>query len=385
LSEFFGGTILEIGRLQGVCHTNSWGKEASNSLIRIFKTSHLDIPEEGPLAELWFGTHSKGSATIVKNDGKRDSFQKFLTAHSNTSELPYLAKILSVENILSIQIHPDAENARRLHGEDPVNYPDANPKPEMAIALSPSSLLCGVRSVNEIKELLKSHPGFLSLGLATRVDAPSDITLLMREVLSLTEDQLEVFYTKSILHPSSTYDTILLSAFHYLGRLDPGMPLFYLLEYHDLNAGEAVFIAPRVPHAYVSGDLFECMKSSDNVVRGGLTPKHIDVEVFCDLVSTEPYTPFLKGVNEEGGLLTFSPPECPFNISHGNSRGHTSYDLSHETSTVMIFCLDGKGVLDSSQLNQEINKGEVYFISDFEGSLEITGNDIDIFFVLEKK
>jgi mannose-6-phosphate isomerase len=368
-----------------VCHGNAWGKEASNSLIRIFEASHSDIPGKGPLAELWFGTHAKGSAGIVKNDGKRDSFQNFLTAYSDTSELPYLAKILSVENILSIQIHPDADNARRLHGEDPVNYPDANPKPEMAIALSPSSLLCGVRSVKEIKELLKSHPGFLALGLATRLDAPGDITLLMRELLSLTQDQLEIFYTESILHPSSTYDAILSSAFRYLGRLDPGMPLLYFLEYHELNAGEAVFIAPRVPHAYVSGDLFECMKCSDNVVRGGLTPKHIDIEVFCDLVSTEPYTPFLKGVNEEGGLLTFSPPECPFHISHGNSRGHTSYGLSDYTPTVMILCLDGKGRLDSGQLSQEINKGEAYFISDFQGRIEITGNDLDIFFVLEKK
>lgn len=110
-----------------------------------------EVDPDTPYAELWIGTHPKGPSTLKTGESLRDAIGE---------DLPFLFKVLSAGKALSIQAHPDKENAQRLHLENPQNYGDPNHKPEMAIALTPFEAMCGFRRMEEISYLIKKHPEF---------------------------------------------------------------------------------------------------------------------------------------------------------------------------------------------------------------------------------
>jgi mannose-6-phosphate isomerase len=138
------------------------------------------IDPDCPYAELWVGTHEKGPATLYQKDG-------MALKDAIGGELPFLFKILSAGKALSIQAHPDKDGASRLHIQDPINYGDANHKPEMAIALTPFEAMCGFRRIEEISVLIKKHVEFAAC-------LTEDAKLAV--FLASTEDQTKVALQK---------------------------------------------------------------------------------------------------------------------------------------------------------------------------------------------
>lgn len=379
---------IKFGYLRGVYKANSWGKEASSSIISDFD-SDSSFPKSGPLAELWFGTH-KGGVSELEIAGEKIPLSLMLSTTLNNSELPYLAKILTVKEILSIQLHPDFENAKRLNSLHPNSYPDANDKPEMAIALSKGELLCGLRPLSEIKTLIDTHPAFKFLLSDNKFNLEnySNLKELISFLFSKTNSELEKFYEIAINQDSNEYDEILKNSYNYLKRFDSGMLIIYLLSIFKLNRGDAVFIDACIPHAYISGDYFECMKCSDNVVRGGLTPKEIDTEEFIKLVKLEPYSPIIKASKLSKDVSTYHPENCSFKVYHLHSDKKCSFDLEMEALTCMIICISGSGEILFSDNKIEIRKGRVPFIINSSPSLnenlKIKGNELEAFIVFEK-
>jgi hypothetical protein len=132
----------------------AWGIRGMDSRVARYALESKSLDEvdpDTPYAELWIGTHPSGPARLKTGEMLRDVIGE---------DLPFLFKVLSAGKALSIQAHPDKENAERLHLENPTQYGDPNHKPEMAIALTPFEAMCGFRRLEEISYLIKKHPEF---------------------------------------------------------------------------------------------------------------------------------------------------------------------------------------------------------------------------------
>lgn len=326
--------------LKGFPNFSKWGRVGEQSAI--FPFLKEEKCRDLPLAELWFGTHKNGLST-VSVEGEDISLRDYIYNSKNFSELPYLAKILSVDAPLSIQLHPPKSIAEELHAKDPKNYPDGNPKPEMSVALTVVELLCGVRTIEAIREIVSQQDAFKALGpdFSNLLEA-GYLRPLANFIFNLDQVRLDEFYKIVLNSANSDPWTNLVRKLSQLGEgIDPGIVFVYLLEFITLKSGEAIFIEPGVPHAYLSGDMFECMQSSDNVIRGGLTPKFIDKENFVKIFTETFYNPTLEGVSLNGSN-NYSPINCPFSVKHICTSEKFIVDIEADS---IIIIIQGKGSL----------------------------------------
>ena len=269
----------------------------------------------GPMAEIWFGTHLGSLA--------RDFETPATTLLDLRADQPlsFLLKILAAGSPLSIQAHPNkaqaAEGFERENlagislGAAHRNYRDAGHKPEMIVALSEFEALCGFRSVEYIRELLEdiqSYPAAEDLKAA----AGHWQTLLdesLRTLFSHLLNSRESFGVLSVaLAALANFD----SRFELCLRLneiypgDPGVFIALMMNHVHLQPGQALYLPAGNIHAYLSGLGVEIMAASDNVLRGGLTAKHIDVaelEAIVDFDATA--IEFVKQVEIAAGLVEF--------------------------------------------------------------------------------
>ncbi|TRM58818.1 RmlC-like cupin domain-containing protein [Schizophyllum amplum] len=296
-----------------------WGKvgEASKvaQLAAASKVPGFTLNAETPYAELWMGTHPK-SSSVLQSDAST-TLAKHLAAHpelmgeqvtakfegdgTKEGNLPFLFKVLSIQKALSIQTHPDKQKAGILHKEKPDIYKDPNHKPEMALALTPFKAMCGFLPLEKIVHHLLTTPEF------TALVPPKLMTSFM---VSINNPERAKSYLKDLFAtimtlPESTYGPQLtaLVARYKAGDLkagelrdvvelvlkldedfpgDIGIWCAFLLNYLTLEKGEAIFLGAGEPHAYVYGDIMECMANSDNVIRAGLTPKLRDIPNLVD-------------------------------------------------------------------------------------------------------
>ena len=253
--------------LKGFVQRYEWGKKGEDSLVaRLAKSSAaLEQIEEGPYAELWFGSHPSGPSKLKHG---ATVFQ---------DQLPFLLKVLSVGKALSIQAHPDAVLAKECHAKRPDLYKDPNHKPEMAIALTQFEALVGFRPLREIDAALNQYPVFKKLTRVQQVKSAADLKEAFGNLMRAQPD-------------AADFEAIECPLFERLKRQYPGdIGCFcaFFLNYVTLQPGQAVFLGPNEPHAYLSGDCVECMANSDNVVRAGLTPKYRDVDLLLKMLTYE--------------------------------------------------------------------------------------------------
>ncbi|CAN5448430.1 hypothetical protein BH23ACT3_BH23ACT3_09770 [soil metagenome] len=250
-------------RLTGVVQHYDWGDTT-------FIPGLLGVEPDGrPWAELWLGTHPSGPAMLA--DGRPLS--------DLTGELPYLLKVLSAARPLSLQTHPNREQAARGHAEG--RYPDPNPKPELLCALTPFEALCGVRPVDATSAML-DELGIDEMARIVAGDGPgAALTALFRGHLD----------PRPVIDACAASDR---PEARWIARLDdmyPGQPSVaaaLLLNHVRLEPGDAIQLGAGNLHAYLSGSGLELMGASDNVVRGGLTSKPVDVDELLDVVDPTP-------------------------------------------------------------------------------------------------
>ena len=277
-----------------------WGKLGSSSAVAdLISAGYGKAIDEGkPYAELWMGDHINGICHIIREAGMKISIQDFLTQHSLTGSLKFLFKVLSVGKSLSIQSHPDAQLAAHLHATFPQIYKDPNPKPELAIALTPFRALFGFRPISEIITILDELPMLERVIPRQLQDDLRERSVGLRSaytsVMTSTESNVKQVIQDIVACPLTGLSSVTAQAIQLARELntqfpggDVGVLSVFLLNIVDLEPMECLFMAANVPHAYISGDLIECMTSSDNVIRGGLTPKFKDIET---LVSSLDYT-----------------------------------------------------------------------------------------------
>ncbi|MDQ2752099.1 MAG: mannose-6-phosphate isomerase, class I [Bacteroidota bacterium] len=290
----------------------------------------IENKEHQPFAEYWLGAHPLASATVVTPNGElslqqliADYPQEFLSisARQQFGELPYLMKILDVRDMLSIQVHPTKEGAAMgfekeesegvLLGASERNYKDKNHKPEVMVALSDFWLLHGFLTKDKLKAVLLATPEFEGL---SDVFADGDYKALYERVMN--HPQTEVNHhlmplVKREIERKQKDETSKSEPGWWVAKLfendkeiediDRGIYSIYFFNIVNVKEGEGVFQGAGLPHAYLEGQNAELMANSDNVLRGGLTPKHIDVPELMKHTSFEGIVPnVMKGekINE---------------------------------------------------------------------------------------
>ena len=226
-------------------------------------------PDGRPWAELWLGTHPRGPALL--DDGRRLS--------DETGDLPYLLKVLAAAEPLSLQTHPDAVQAR--DGFARGVYGDPNPKPELLCAITPVEAVCGIRPAAATAAL------FAELGLA---DLAERVTVhgsgsLLHDLYRRRVDAAPIIAACADSTRREAHWVRELDARH---PGDPSVAVTLLLNLVQLEPGQALRLDAGNLHAYLHGAGIELMGASDNVVRGGLTTKEVDVDLLLDTIDTSP-------------------------------------------------------------------------------------------------
>ncbi|XP_005069646.1 mannose-6-phosphate isomerase isoform X1 [Mesocricetus auratus] len=409
--------------LSCVVQQYAWGKMGSNSEVACLLASSdplAQISEDKPYAELWMGTHPRGDARILDNSISQKTLGQWIADNQNclgtkvkdtfNGKLPFLFKVLSVETALSIQAHPNKELAEKLHLQAPQHYPDANHKPEMAIALTSFQGLCGFRPVEEIVTFLKKVPELQSL---TGEDATEQLkqsmsggpeavasalrncfSHLMKAEKKVVVEQLNLLVKRISQQVSAgnSMDDIcgkLLLQLHQQYPGDIGCFAIYFLNLLTLKPGEAMFLEANVPHAYLKGDCVECMACSDNTVRAGLTPKFIDVPTLCEMLNYTPspskdrlFTPTRS--QDDPYLSIYDPPVPDFTVMKMEVPGSvTEYKILAVDSASILLMVQGTVTATTPTVQGEIplQRGGVLFIGANESvSLKLTvAKDLLIF------
>ena len=253
------------------------------------------------------GTHHKGPAKLmgsdytladlIHNNPTQQLGQEVAERFAN--RLPFLLKVLDVNDMLSIQVHPTKaaaekgfaeEDAKRIDRSAPNrNYRDDNHKPELGVALTDFYLLHGFKSEEEIKRAMTQVPGWSGLLPALERGGVKE---LYRTVMEADQGQLDSWLNPLVesLGPESDYDRSqpefwaarAIEQYSENGHHDRGLFSIYWFNIVHLTPGQGVFQDAGIPHAYLEGVCIELMANSDNVLRGGLTPKHIDVPELLD-------------------------------------------------------------------------------------------------------
>lgn len=288
----------QICRLRGVVQHYAWGGfDFIPNFLRLL------VKENIPYAEYWLGAHPSAPSDVELPDGTSIFLDaaikqlplKFLgeEVYNRFGELPYLLKVLDVSEMLSIQVHPGKEEAGKGYDREELegvlldaphrNYKDRNHKPEVMVALSDFWLLHGFKPHEDLLHTLQHTPGFGGLlnvyeqsgyyGLYKHVmEMPQQEA---NELLSpLVEDAFKSDYQK---HEPGYWVKKMYKGKMPSSAIDRGIFSIYFFNIVNVKPGEGIFQQAGVPHAYLEGQNIELMANSDNVLRGGLTPKHIDV------------------------------------------------------------------------------------------------------------
>lgn len=300
-------------RIEGVAKHYHWG-----SAHEIPALLHLSAAGE-PVAEWWFGTHHAGGARLA--EGR--SLEEFAGA------LPYLLKLLSAAEPLSLQTHPstaqaaagfDAEERQGIALDDPRRtFKDRLAKPELLVALTPFVALCGFRPLNRTLALLGD------LGATELADHLAEHDLA-GTVAALYHGELGIDQTLARC-AEAPYDEAQLVAglaARYPG--DPSAVVALLLNRVELHAGQSVYLTPGNLHAYLSGTAVEIMGDSDNVIRGGLTTKHVDAELLLAMLDCAPLDdPVVEPVPTGLGAVLYPTPGAPFALDRITVAGGDTF------------------------------------------------------------
>ncbi|CAH2040401.1 unnamed protein product, partial [Iphiclides podalirius] len=377
-----------------------WGKLGQDSIVAKLLSSsdpHVEINSNTPYAELWMGTHPNGPSLIIERNILLSEYLKDnvdaigpVVKRKFGITVPFLLKVLSIQKSLSIQAHPKKEHAEQLHASFPDIYKDPNHKPELAIALTLFEALCGFRPIQEIKEFLKKLPELTEILSKPSVEAllsyeAGDAELLLKQVFEslMTCDKSVVAKSiEALMKRLTNADSSLQSALLYktLQKLnsefpgDVGCYAPYFMNLMQLRPGEAIFLKPNLPHAYLSGDCIECMACSDNVVRAGLTPKHIDVTTLIDMLDYSSYSPsdllFNPNLEDENSCI-WRPPVPDFAVVKIRVQSD-SYNTIIRASPSLIIFISGEGEACDTEPVQ-VRPGSVLFLK-ASRQLTITSN-----------
>jgi phosphomannomutase len=366
-----------------------------------------DNSERIPWAELWMGTHSRGPASALL-DGTRIPLDRLLaadpiltlgagTALQHAGRLPYLFKVLDVRLMASIQAHPSKiqaeagfsrENAAGIPLDAPQrNYRDDNHKPEVHAALTELWMLHGFRPLEEMVEVLAAEPEFLPLrnGLADGLSAagrdPPARSALLRglyeRVMTMPQQEIDSMLDPLVarleleesggrlLRENPGYWALRAARTFPLlgGHRDRGMVSIYLLNLVHLAPGQGTFQPAGTLHAYLEGANVELMANSDNVLRGGITAKHVDVpELLATLSFRDGHPQVLEGRATSETSREYETPAEEFALERVEVSPGVPYSGGREHGADTLIVVEGAAALVAAGRSLPLARGSIVLV-----------------------
>lgn len=372
-------------RLQGAAQRYAWG--TTDAIPRL-----LQKPSDGsPYAEYWMGAHPLASAQV---DGQplnhylaeRPEVLGSASRAAFGDQLPYLMKVLSARHALSLQAHPSREQASEGFAREEAEglardapertYRDDWPKPEILIAIDEFHTLSGFREPRRTEAL------FAGLGVAdelasvigplTERRGAAALQEVFLDVLSLSGERAhlsELVCAAAVNHQDSPGE---LGAFaRTVVELDavfpgdPGVLAALLMNRVVIPPGQGIYVPAGHMHAHLRGTGVEIMANSDNVIRGGLTPKHVDVSELIKVVDFDPIDPELTKPDAICAGLLHYPTPCPeFDVWRVETTADTpAVELPGAGSARVFFLMSGSGTLTGSGDTLQLSQGEAAFVT----------------------
>ena len=377
-----------VYRLTGQVQHYAWGgKNYIASLIG------LNSAKDQPCAEWWLGAHPSAPSEIENVTGKQ-SLIEFLSQNPTAlgqasrqqfgDELPYLLKILDVEKPLSIQLHPtkaqaekgfEAENAKGVSLTDSTRtYKDRNHKPEMMIALSDFWLLHGFKTKSQILATLNARPSLQPLAekLSTQSLAEfyadvmlADQSTLANWLLPIIEVNQQPYKNGELTLDNPDYWVLYTMEAMAISpeKLDAGLVCFYLFNIVHLKEGEGIFQDAGIPHAYLRGQNVELMACSDNVIRGGLTPKYVDIVELLKIVDCREVTPkIISAAPQNQSEFTYKTPVNDFALVQIRVEPQQHTELNLQSAGILLV-MQGELKIQEKLTALILKQGESAFIT----------------------
>ena len=385
--------------LRPVVRPYAWGSHTA-----IAELQGRPVPAAGPEAELWMGAHPSAPSGVARDPATLDAV---ITAAPDRElgpqcaatfggRLPFLLKVLSADKALSIQVHPtraqaeagyQAENRRGLAPGDPArNYVDDWPKPELLYALTPFEVVAGLRTPADAADLLRALAvdqlgplaGELSAATSEQAMAGALASILEWPEPSRAGLVAEVVVACSKLAASGSEVSPYADACAAAVRVaedhpgDLGLVALLLMRHEVLQPGQAVFMPAGGLHAYLRGTGIELLANSDNVVRAGLTGKHIDVPELLKLLDPAVSVPVLSPCVLADGVRWFDTPAPEFRLYLLDLTG-SSVTLPGAGPRILL-CAEGACVLRAASGQAlELARGDSCFIPAADGPVLGTG------------
>lgn len=375
-----------IRLLQNTVQEYAWGSHTA-----IAELTGAPTPSERPQAEMWMGAHPRGPSLVLEGQKKvpltevirrdPDAVLGPRVVKDFGPSLPFLFKVLAAEKPLSIQAHPDADQARKGYareneqGIDPMaperNYRDPNHKPELICALTAFWAVNGFRPAEQMDERLARldvAPGHLLRTALTR--GSHGIRRLFETLMTMEDASRAPFIDQLVRRACTVADED--PAFSWMARLadryagDPGVLCPVLLNLVRLEPGQAMYLPARRLHAYLDGTGIEIMANSDNVLRGGLTPKHVDVDELLGVLSFEPTDPgVMQARRVDETTCTYATDAREFELSEITvDRGRTHRSGAHGGVQILL-CTRGRALVRCIQKGIEeisIHQGQCMLV-----------------------
>lgn len=347
----------------------------------------LGITEADILAEAWYGAHPKAPSLIQDTNllGMIEQDPHYWLG-SNTAKMPFLLKILAANKALSIQVHPNKtqaeqgfaeENQKGIALSDPRRcFRDDNHKPELMMALTDFYALCGFREYAQIIDIfisLKLTPLFSTFASFVNNPNSQSFSELYLQILQYPDPkELKTALLKLSIKGEHAH---LISWIKKLNEVYPGDPAIIsplLMNLIKLRPFEAIYLDAGIIHAYLEGSGIEIMASGDNVLRAGLTTKHIDITKLCEIMTFAPFMPDIQASPSEGKYL------------HGYQSAAKDFKLYHLSASSednalniqgikIVLCLSGEIKLSSGESSLKLCRGESAVISATRKEVFISG------------
>jgi mannose-6-phosphate isomerase len=364
-------------------------------------------PSPQPQAELWMGAHPSAPSRVW-NAGRSQPLLELIESDPQQFlgdrvlarfglRLPFLLKVLAAETPLSLQAHPNQAQAERgfkqeersgLSRDAPNrNYKDPNHKPELLAALGPFEALCGFRDAIETAKLFEALDVAELGAYAKRLRAEPALSALrsvFSDIMRSGPEQRAALIGETLQacerHPAATDEfasacnCVLELGAMYPG--DPGVVTALMLNLLRLEPGEALFLPAGNLHAYLRGAGVEIMSSSDNVLRGGLTPKHVDLTALLEVLdfSAGPVTAITPAARPDGVELIYPCPAPEFRLSRMQLDGQASWKALDRRGPEILLCVAGQGqAREMSGQELTLARGNALFVTASVGQYELRG------------
>lgn len=365
-----------LGELTGTVKYYDWGGSEFIPLL----IQQKDVNNK-PFAEYWLGVHPQADCKLIFPNGQTALLRDYIQQHpallgrdveKHFGNIPYLLKALDVKDMLSIQVHPtkaaaeedyEMENKKGVPLNSPErNYKDRNHKPELMVAMGEFWLLHGFRPEDSLKNIFST---VAELNFLAPVFEKSGYAGLYKTVMELPQSEVDARIEPLLKRILPLYNEGKLAkdnpdywaakghlAFSQPGKTDRGIFSVYLFNLVKLNNGEAVFQDAGVPHAYLLGKNIEIMASSDNVLRGGLTTKHVDVPELLKHVKPEATHPAILKGDAEDNEIVYKTVAPDFELRRFDLQAGETVQWTPSTAEILL--------LTSGEVSLEGSEGEIW-------------------------